>query len=294
MLNIQDSSNDKKSLIDFASWLGMKKTKSRLSSNLTFWPCRWAGGESTQWLTCEVGHYVRYDIDQEYGRDCIKDKLARANIYKLIAFCLIHTTKTGSEVQALKHCEKAIAKFRNQEWKKGEAMCLLLYIYILQQTKVIIDPYNSENENEEVDGDTDINYYLNITYNYSWLLKDIQHDIKQIDFEELRKFASDVYSEKTIDYSPFTVASKFTLTPIYKVDKRAQYTKKQKKVSTNSVSRFSKSHRYKKLMRRSMFQEGKPVWLTTFREFWKFIERCECEPVTYQRQIYSVWTLCHL
>jgi len=158
---------------------------------------------------------------EEYGRGCIKDKLARANIYKLLAFSSINTEGNGSEVQALKHCERAIEKFHELRCKDGEAQCLLVYAYIFQQTNAVVDAYDSENyfdeSDEENNNETDFGYYCQIIGNFISLLKHSKINFSESKMNALKQISTDtINSECIIDLSPSSIASEFALIPIYK------------------------------------------------------------------------------
>jgi len=49
---------------------------------------------------------------EEFGRACLTDNLARANIYKLLSFNSIMLEQMRSEVKTLNYCNKAIEKFK--------------------------------------------------------------------------------------------------------------------------------------------------------------------------------------
>ena len=99
-----------------------------------------------------------FTVLNTYGRKCLhEDKLTRANMYKLLAMTSLETRTDGSTEKALKHCDKAIEKFKFLESKEGIASWLILKSYILQITKYTEDPYESdEDEGELVESSTSI------------------------------------------------------------------------------------------------------------------------------------------
>ncbi|CAI2370153.1 unnamed protein product [Moneuplotes crassus] len=90
-----------------------------------------------------------FDVCNIYGRKCLHEsELTRANLYKLLALTTLEKGNEGSANKALKHCEKAIKKFKNIKCLEGKASCLFIKILTLQLVK-----YENNSEGSE-DGES--------------------------------------------------------------------------------------------------------------------------------------------
>ncbi|CAI2375874.1 unnamed protein product [Moneuplotes crassus] len=89
-----------------------------------------------------------FDVCNIYGRKLLQDnELTRANIYKILALTCLETGTDGSTPKALKHCDKAMQKFKNIQCLEGKVCCMLIKILIMQLLKYDNDSDYSDEEN---------------------------------------------------------------------------------------------------------------------------------------------------